>query len=153
MATVRAELKGGGKLEKKLLELAQKLGVGAAVNVGILAGATYPDGMPVAQNGFWQEFGTSKMPARSFLRSTVAEKSRGWPDAMAKIAKSNGYDSRKTMASMGEGIKGQIQHTINTLSSPPLAQSTIDAKGHSKPLIETAVLLRSIDYEVIDRGA
>lgn len=151
--TVNVQLEGGGKLEKKLLEIAQRLGNGSAVKVGVLEGATYPDGLPVAQVAFWQEFGTKRMPARSFLRSTVAERSPGWPKSMARIAKQTNYDARATMAQMGEGIKGQIQHTINTLDSPPLAQSTIDAKGFSKPLIETAVLLRSIDYEVIDRGS
>lgn len=151
--TVNVKLQGGGKLEKKLLELAQRLGTGAAVKVGILEGATYPDGTSVAQVGFWDEFGTTKMPARSFMRSTVAAKSGRWPEAMAKAAKATNYDARATMGLMGELIQGQIQHTINTLSSPPLAQSTMDAKGFSKPLIETARLLNSIDYEVIDRSA
>lgn len=148
---VKIELQGGGALEKKLLQMAQQLGNGSAVKVGILEGATYPDGTPVAQIGFWQEFGTTKMPARSFIRSTVTDKSPGWPKSMARIAKQSNYNSRETMALMGEGIKGQIQRTINTLQEPPLAQSTVDAKGFSKPLIDTAVLLRSIDYEVIER--
>lgn len=47
---------GGNKLEAKLEELAAKA-KDARVRVGILEGATYPDGTPTALVGFVQEFG------------------------------------------------------------------------------------------------
>ncbi|HBW3346586.1 hypothetical protein [Klebsiella pneumoniae] len=48
---------GGEGIEKKLHEIAKKLGKGDLLKVGLLEGATYPDGTPVALVAATQEFG------------------------------------------------------------------------------------------------
>ncbi|WP_281083908.1 hypothetical protein [Klebsiella quasivariicola] len=48
---------GGEEIEKKLQEIAKKLGKGDLLKVGFLEGATYPDGTPVALVAATQEFG------------------------------------------------------------------------------------------------
>ncbi len=152
------EMTGGNKLQRHLARIAAKLGKGGVVNVGFLEGATYPGdpenpkqaGMPVAQVAFFNEFGTSRAPPRPFFRGMIAAKSPRWGDAMAKIAKATNYDSDATLALMGTRIKDQLVHSINELREPALAPSTIARKGFDKPLIETAHMLRSVDFQVLD---
>lgn len=139
---------GGDRLKRRLAETAHRLGGGGVLNVGFLAKARYPNGLHVAQDAFWQEFGTKNMPARPAMQNAVAEHSAGWAGAMAKIAKAQNYDSKRTLALMGEGIKGQIQSSIQALVDPPLAESTVKAKGFDKPLIDSGLMVRSVDYEV-----
>jgi len=142
------KVSGGDKLEKALAELASKLQDGKTLSVGFLENATYPDGTSVAFVAAMNEFGTSRMPPRPFFRNMIQDKSPEWPSAIAGLLKSTDMDVDKTLMLAGEAIKGQLQQSINTLTSPPLAESTIDRKGHSKPLIDTSVMVNSVDYVV-----
>ncbi|MEI7296602.1 hypothetical protein WCQ02_31050 [Paraburkholderia tropica] len=55
---------GGEKLEQKLREIAEKAGKANTVRIGFLEGATYPNGMPVAQVAATNEYGgTVTVPA------------------------------------------------------------------------------------------
>ncbi|EPD6208791.1 hypothetical protein ACSCYG_005675, partial [Klebsiella pneumoniae] len=54
----------------------------------------------------------------------------------------------KSLALMGERIKGQIQSSIIAFSEPPNAKSTVDQKGFNDPLIWSGHMLNSVDYEV-----
>lgn len=146
------ELGGGDALMTKLREIADSMG-GGSVSVGFLDGATYPDGTPVAAVAFWNEFGNSEQPARPFFRNMIAEESPTWPKKMGKLAVATGYDGPRVLALMGEDLKGALQQSITSLDSPPLAASTIAAKGFAKPLIETSHMLNSIGYEVADGPA
>ena len=155
MAREIIEFKGGSAFKKKLAEIAAKLGEGKSLSVGFLEGATYPaevdgDTLHVAQVAFWSEFGSKRTPPRPFFRGMIAKQSSKWGNALGKIAVATNYDGEQTLALMGEGIKGQLQQSINEFTSPPLAQSTIDRKGFAKPLIDTAHMLRSVDFQVDD---
>jgi len=155
MATTTLELKGGNGLKKALADIAGRLGSGGQVKVGFLADATYPaeegkEPINVAQVAFWQEFGTDKIPPRPFFRSVIENQGKKWGKALALNAKATNYDTEKTLARMGEGIKGQVQHSINEWSSPPNAPYTVAKKGFNKPLIDTTHMLRSVDYQVLD---
>ena len=141
------ELKGGDKLMQKLEQIAKDMG-GGSVRVGFLEGATYPDGTPVAAVAFWNEFGTATAPPRPFFRTTIENESPQWPAMMAGAAKHYDYDGDKVLMLMGEKIKEQIQGSINGWSTPPNAESTIQKKGFDKPLIDTANMRDSVDYEV-----
>ncbi len=146
-----ATLSGGDALQKKLAEIAEKMG-GGEVSVGFMEGATYPDGTPVAAVAFWNEFGVpaNNQPPRPFFRGMIAKESGEWAGKMGALAKATDYDGQKVLAMMGEDIKGALQQSINDLVSPPLAQRTIDAKGFDKPLIDTGHMLNSVAYEVKD---
>ena len=97
---------------------------------------------------YWNEFGNSEQPARPFFRQMIAKESQSWPKKMAKLAKVTDYDGDKVLGLMGEDIQGAIKQSINDLQSPPLAPSTIKAKGFSKPLIDTSHMINSVGYEV-----
>ncbi|CAB3664482.1 hypothetical protein LMG26696_03548 [Achromobacter pulmonis] len=143
-------LKGGQALVRRLEEMAKKLGDGGSLRVGFLEGATYPDGTPVALVAAVNEFGRPErnQPPRPFFRSMIAEKQKDWPRALGAVAKNNDYDIDKTLGQMGEGIKGQLQESIRSLDSPPLAPVTVARKGFAKPLVDTGHMMNSVDYEV-----
>jgi hypothetical protein len=140
------ELKGGDKLAKALSEIADKMQ--GSVRVGFLEGALYPDGTPVAAVAFWNEFGTTRIPARPFFRTTITDKSSEWADRLGKAAIRYEYDGLKTMELMGQTMAEDVQESINGWTDPANADSTIEKKGFDKPLIDTGDMLRSVDYEV-----
>lgn len=118
------------------------------VSVGFLEGSTYPDGTSVPTVAASQEFGTPTIPPRPFFRSMISAKKSEWGPALALQLRRTNLDVEKSLRRVGEGIKGQLQQSILDTNSPPLAESTIKAKGFDKPLIDTAVMLRSADYRV-----
>lgn len=140
-------LHGAAGVSKALEEIARKMG-GGEVAVGFMEGATYPDGTPVAAVAFWNEYGGPGRQPRPFFRQMIAKESPTWPAKMGKLAKATDYDGDKVLALMGEDIKGALQKSINDFQSPPLAPSTIEAKGFAKPLIDTSHMLNSVTYEV-----
>ncbi len=145
-----ATLTGGDKLTARLAELAKSVTKSATLSVGFLEGATYPDGTSVPLVAAVQEFGAParNIPPRPFFRNMIAQKAESWPDAVAALLETNDYDATQTLMQTGEGIKGQLQQSIKDTNSPPLAPATIKKKGFSKPLIETATMINSIDYKV-----
>jgi hypothetical protein len=151
-----ATLSGGDALERKLKEIADKIGKAGTLQVGFFEGATYPDGKPVPLIAFINEFGRTvktkegsffQMP-RPFFRNMIAKESPKWPAKLGRTAVASGYDMRLTLERMGAGIAGQLQASIRELTSPPLAPRTIARKGFSKPLIDTAVMINSVGYKV-----
>lgn len=143
-------LKGGEALTRRLKEMADRLGQGGSLRVGFLEGATYPDGTPVALVAAANEFGRpdQNQPPRPFFRQMIAEKQGAWPKSLGAVAKASDYDIDQTLGRMGEGIKGQLQASIQKLDNPPLAPSTVAAKGFEKPLIDTGHMMNSVDYEI-----
>jgi hypothetical protein len=146
MATIR----GGEKLQKKLAELTAKLGKGGTLRVGFLEGATDTDGTSVPMKAAINEFGAPSrgIPPRPFFRNMVAAKSDTWGEAVELNLVQTDYDVGKTLARVGEGIKGQLQQSIRDTNSPPLAASTIKRKGFDKPLIDTGNMINSVDFEI-----
>lgn len=142
-------LSGGDKLMQKLAEIAESMG-GGSVSIGFYENATYPDGTPVAAVAFWNEYGGMDRPARPFFRGMIAREAKTWPQKMARLAKSTDYDGPRVLGLMGEDIKGALVQSINDFETPGLAPSTIAAKGFAKPLIDTGVMIRAVDYEVTE---
>ena len=141
---------GGDKLAERLREIATRLGRGGTLRVGFLEKATYPDGTPVAMVAAIQDFGAPAVgiPPRPFFRNMVAAKQAGWPDAIEQNLIATDYDVDKTLARVGEGIAGQLKQSIVDTNEPPLKPATIRRKGFDKPLIDTSVMINSVDYEI-----
>lgn len=143
-----ASISGGDKLAIALSKMASNLSKPGTLRVGFLEGATAPNGDSIPLRAAMNEFGTSKAPARPFFRNMIAAKSGEWPEAIAELLKAHDYDAVMALALVGEGIRGQLQQSIQELMSPPLAPSTVKKKGFAKPLIEHADMLRAADFEV-----
>jgi len=141
---------GGGLAGKYLADLAEKVEKASLVRVGFLEGSTYPDGTPTALVAASDEFGdpARNQPARPYFRNMIAAKSPDWGKDLGKIMKLTQMDSEQALHVMGQRIKDQLQDSIRSLESPPLAPSTIAAKGFSKPLIDSSHMLNTVDYEV-----
>lgn len=144
-----AGFSGGKKLSGALADIGNKMR--GSVNVGFLAGATYPeDGTPVAQVAFWNEYGTTTTPSRPFFRTMIERESPGWGLLMAKAAKHYDYDAATVLRFMGVKISEQLQQSIVGWQEPPNAASTIREKGFNNPLIRTAHMQNSVDFEVLE---
>lgn len=141
---------GDRKVQERLQEIADLLGGGGGVRVGFLENATYPGGTPVAMIAAIQNFGAPRagIPPRPFFSNMIADKSEEWPSAIANLLPANNYDVERVLALAGEAIAGQLRQSIVDTNAPPLAESTIARKGHSKPLVDTGHMLQSVSYEV-----
>lgn len=144
------KISGGTKLEAALAEIAKKVTRASSVDIGFLDGATYPDGTSVPMVAAVQEFGSpaNNIPPRPYFRDMIAAKSPEWPEAVGDLLISNDYDASKTLGQTGAAIKGQLQQSIATFNGVPLSEATIAKKGSSKQLIDTAVMINSVDFEV-----
>ena len=139
-------MKKVGSLSKTLSKYKD---MNASVRVGVLENATYPDGTPVAMVAFWNEYGTRTSPVRAFFRTTVSENKKNWVLSVQNLMKMHN-DPKKVMGLIGVHMQEQIVQSINTWSDPPNSAYTIAKKGFDKPLVETALLMRSIKSEVGD---
>jgi hypothetical protein len=143
---------GGDKLDAYLKQAAARVSKPGTLECGFLEDATYPDGTSVATVAAMNEFGVPahNQPPRPFFRDMIAAKSPDWGVTMGALLKANDGDGNKVLALMGDGIAGQLRDSIVALTSPPLSPTTVARKGSSKPLVNTGVMLQSVDYRVID---
>ena len=119
----------------------------------------------VAQIAVWHEFGTSRIPARSFVRAYVdsnINEIRAVAAAQMRIAIRQAIRTgqpitdatrEKILGRIGAFMKGGMQARIARGIAPPLAEKTLQRKmrnGRNKatPLINTGQLRASIDYLV-----
>ena len=120
------------------------------VNVGWFEDQTYEDGLPVAKVARWNEFGTKQgIPQRPFMRKTMMEHEKEWIEILRtlvqrEIDKDKNIDIDKALKKFGELVKGDIQETILTGGFEKTAPSTIKRKGHDTPLVDTGVMISSI---------
>lgn len=102
------------------------------------------------------EFGTEDghVPERAPIRTTFYVRCKQeLVDMQFKLAKqivSGGMDPRRAMGILGSWGANAVKKTITDGDGlpPPLAQSTIDAKGSSRPLVDTGMLKAAYTYEV-----
>jgi len=147
-----AKVHGGDKARKVLDSTISKMHPGY-VEVGFPGGAYYPaadGGQPVALIAAFNEYGvpSHNQPPRPFFRNMIKKNKKKWPGMMAKLMKYTNGDTRKVLALMGQELSGELTDSIDATNSPKLAQSTIDRKGFSKPLIETGLMKNSVRYVV-----
>lgn len=151
---VFADFEGGDDLDEQLREMAVRLGQGGQARVGFLEGSNYPaedGGMPVAQVAFWNEFGTANAPARPYFRNMIEDQSPTWAPKLAAALRATGYRLRPALELVAADIRGHLIESINLLRDPPNAPYTIEKKGFDKPLIDSAVMVRSTDF-VVEMG-
>lgn len=123
---------------------------GGSVRAGLLETAIYEDGTPVAQVGFWNEYGTRNIPPRPFMRSVIEQDGQQWAQYLGKLIKTE--DTGKALNVVGAEMAGAITGSILQFTTPPNAPSTIRKKGFNKPLIDTGVMSRSVSWEVQDES-
>lgn len=129
------------RLAKKYKNLA-----GRSVSVGVHKkdNKTYPDSdVTTAQVGLYQEFGTSKLPPRMWLRIfKLLNAERQDLIEQLHIVISNNEDIDKALDEIGAYMKDRIKDRI--LSN----EVTPPSKKDGITLVDTGQLVSSIDYEV-----
>jgi hypothetical protein len=122
---------GGDKIASKLKEIADKLGASKKVRIGFLENATYPNGTPVAMIAAIQDGGAPKrgIPPRPFFRNMVKDESPSWSGKIKRGLKANHYDVEKTLAQLGEDVKGALRESIIKTNDPPLSPVTVMLRG------------------------
>lgn len=152
---MQVSVSGGQKYRAALQKIAAlKLGVKA----GIFKGATTTDGKSIPEYAAYNEFGTSRIPARPFMRQTLETKQDSWKSFLGnaldydEISKNQ---AENAMGLLGEVMKADIQQTIQKGSFVPNSPKTIArkrAKGKVEPdhpLIDTGQMLAAVGSEVI----
>ena len=98
------------------------------VEVGIFDdGKKEPNKTSVYDVAVYNEFGTSHIPARPFMRQTVDNHEQEWADMSQKL---------EDRVASGRG------------KFKPNSPKTIKRKGSAKPLIDTGLMRESITYKV-----
>lgn len=171
---------GGARLQARLKEMSKKLESAATLRAGFLEGATYPDGTSVPMVAAIQEWGAPavSIPPRPYFRPTIAAHSDEWGAIIAAHLPNDDYDPAKTLGTVGEVIRGEIQGAISEVQSPALSPITLmlrkmfgndhsEIRGadvgeaarrvaegestagvNSKPLDWTGFMKSRVDYEV-----
>lgn len=127
--------------------------VGIYVGIPEETGAVRPeeDGPTVAEYATANEFGTDRIPERSFLRSTVDEQQGKIADLLQRSVVDvvdGKYPLMTGFNRMGLWLAGKVQAKIRDLKDPPNAPYTIEQKGSSNPLIDTGRMRQSIRHVV-----
>ena len=106
-----------------------------------------PNNLEVAT---WNEFGTSRIPERSFIRATYDGERDRLEAAMRRVGELAvaGKDAVQLLTAFGQFAVGLIRKKISDGVPPPNAQSTIDRKGSSKPLVDTGQLRKAVTARV-----
>ncbi|HVJ26384.1 MAG TPA: hypothetical protein VM493_02545 [Vicinamibacterales bacterium] len=99
------------------------------------------------------EFGapSAGIPERSFIRAWADESKARHDEEMAKMAKlviAGKMDLETALARLGLRRQAEVQKRIADGIPPPNSPKTIEAKGSSKPLVDTGQLRSAISHEI-----
>jgi hypothetical protein len=107
-----------------------------------------PTVLSVATVAFWNNYGTSRAPARPFFTNMIAESSPTWGVQLAQATLKSGYDSKKALALMGVYINDRLVKAIVDWPADN-APLTVAIKGFNKGLIDRGIMQRATGYEVV----
>ena len=148
MAEIIYQLEGLEKLDKELKYLQTH-----AVKVGVLGNGS-ANGISVQDYAIFNEYGTSRIPARPFFRLSV-----GTPNVQNEIKEymkqqveqiiQGGMSAQQAYENLGTFVVQKIKKTIASGNFAALNPQTVKKKGHSKPLMDTHSLYESINFEIV----
>ena len=128
--------------------------LGLEVQVGFQAGdATYDSGADICEIAAYNEFGGSDRPARPFMRQSFENHESELKAACDQVNKAIGKgDTAETaLKKLGVTAKGLVQDEIVEGGFAPNAPSTIAKKESDTPLIDTATMRGSVNYQIKPR--
>jgi hypothetical protein len=110
----------------------------------------------VAEIAAFQEFGTERIPARPFFRQTVDNTRHELPEFTKREYDGvlrGAHTVSQGLSRIGEWMAAKMKRTITTGDFEPLSARTIQAKGSSRPLIDTGQMRASVTYVVTQKAA
>lgn len=111
--------------------------------------ASEDEDLTVIEVACWNEFGTEHIPARSFVRAWFDEHQAEIREKLRRLmllVVSGKRTKKQILEQLGAWCAGEIQRRMAEGVPPPNAQSTIDRKGSSTPLIATGQMRSSVSY-------
>ena len=154
---VTVKIQGGDKYQKLLAKMAE---IAGGVKAGILNNATTTDGKSIAEYAVNNEFGTSRIPARPFMRTVAKEKPQQWIGEMVRHVRGRATEPavwKQALGLAGESMKSDIKDSIQNGNWTPNAPATVKAKARKgkvepdHPLIDTGQMIAAVSYEVTDK--
>jgi HK97 gp10 family phage protein len=145
---ISAKVERKGNAAEVLERIRAAISGPSTVKVGFIQGEAPADQVAIAS---YNEFGTSRIPERPFLRNAMAENKGAYGTLMRNDAKrivSGEQTMRRTLDRLGLKAQGDVQQSIVDLRSPPNAPSTIKQKGSSNPLIDTGSMRQAVTFKV-----
>lgn len=137
-----------GWLQADVVSLAEvvKTTDGWQLDVGVRARR----GEDIVMRAMANEFGTQRIPERSFLRSTLDQNRDRYADILVEALERvpDGESPERAMSRLGAIVVGDVQRKITEIRYPPNAPSTVKRKGSANPLIDTGQLRQAIDFRV-----
>lgn len=124
------------------------------VQVGFQAGeAQSEDGTDMVEIAAFNELGSSDTPARPFMRQSFENHEADLQKACVEVnaVLSNGGTAADALNELGVFCKGLVQQEIVDGGFEPNAESTIQKKGSSTPLIDSGTMRQSVNYVVTKR--
>jgi hypothetical protein len=112
------------------------------------------EGVSVVDYATYNEFGTSRIPARPFMQTT-ADTSKEEITKFTEYLVGRMIDGKVTdttvLQNLGAKYQSLVQNTIRDAKNwaVPNAESTVAMKGSTSPLIDTGRLVGAVRYEVI----
>lgn len=151
-AMMDVQVRGGDGILKELERIAVNAR-SARVKMGYLATERYPDGTPVAQVAFWQEFGTPgarfPIPPRPTFRTMITKHKGEWGAQLADQLE-HGKNSHEALAIMGEVMADELKESVQTADVKELSPVTLMLRKMANRMSGAAVTLRTV-YEAIRR--
>jgi hypothetical protein len=124
------------------------------VEVGLPSGGRHSGtDLSMHELGMVHEYGspTRNIPARPFIGPPIADNVDKYKKIMRKQAARLLFrrtSLHNALSLVGEAGKADIQKYMLSANFKPLAASTIEAKGSSKPLIDSGQMRNAITYEI-----
>jgi hypothetical protein len=136
---------------RKMLAQAKGLSITVGVHDAEGGASHQSTSATVADIASFHEFGTNRIPARSFLRAWFDENKAKNLDILQKLGRAvlqGKLDVRTGLDLAGLRFVGDIQRRIKAHIAPPLNEATIARKRSSTPLIDTGQLWSSIRHRI-----
>jgi hypothetical protein len=111
-------------------------------------------GTRVAEYALDNEFGTNKIPARPFIGTATEEQGDGWVNTVKKkvpLVLKQKMKLSALLETVGKKMKFAIKDQIKFITIPKNAPATIKQKGFDNPLIDTGLMIETVDYEVVKK--
>ena len=140
----------GQSLEKTLEELKR-----LEVRIGFQRGdAEDENGVDMCDIAAWNELGTSRSPARPFMRQTVDNHEDAINAMLLRKKREiiSGVSAEQILKSIGLEMKDLMQAEIIEGDFAPNAPSTIRRKKSSRPLIDTGRMRQSVNFQIKEKG-
>lgn len=91
---------------------------------GWFPSAVYESGVPVAQVAEWNEEGTTRSPARPFIRPCITQQQEKWSEAVAHFIQ-QGQMAKDALDGVGSMMSADIAQQIQETNSPELSPITL----------------------------